>query len=161
MKGSGTNQDLVWPRGLTAPPELPHLGVTELKSSRQVPPRIARCMEKKQAVETPSAVLSSLESTLDAEFAGMARSLPRTCTQLLRQAVGAFEARAYEAVAMTCRASVEAAGDAPGESMAGPERVRPPAHLAKKGRARGYPGLRNVFGRPYILAGGRIQLVGD
>lgn len=58
---------------------------------------------------TPRSVLEDLLRSLDAEFSGMARSLPGASLKLLEEAVVAYEAGAYDSTALTCRSSLEAA----------------------------------------------------
>ncbi len=53
-------------------------------------------------------LIERLFATLDSAYPNGHRSLPTACTNLLDQARRAHNARAYEASAMTCRASIEA-----------------------------------------------------
>ena len=58
------------------------------------------------------AVWNRLMERLTAEFPNPSesRSLPPDCTDMLSQAIRAFNCKAYDATAMACRASIEAAG---------------------------------------------------
>jgi hypothetical protein len=58
---------------------------------------------------TPWETWVDLTRVLDGEFSGGARPLPPRCVDLLGEAVAAFTVRAFEGVAMLCRAAVEAA----------------------------------------------------
>jgi hypothetical protein len=59
--------------------------------------------------KTSRSVFEALEDRLRATFPDGRRSLPRSCTELLRQAVACHETGAFESAALTCRAAIEAA----------------------------------------------------